>query len=278
MFYSRIKAFLIFLLLVISLSLSVSRIYAIETYYLVVEEGDWVEYEIVEIKGNTPIQQLSGFSKGDKVKLKIISLFRDPVYDSRVQRAHFNIYMHGETVPQATENSLFFNYYLPYSMISVFSPVSKDYWEKVDNSLMEYHSTRDYNLTYRIETGSGKINLQYNVTYITYHPDYANYPVEKINSNRINWVFNEDTGVLLNYEGYSTQDRNELWELEYRLIDTNIEHAMASGPLDYWSIATLILVGMFVILIFAVLLLMRKISALRSEIKDIRQRINEESE
>lgn len=59
--------------------------------------------------------------------------------------------------------------------------------------------------------------------------------------------------------------------MKYGIIDTNIENVMASGPVNDWLIAIMILAGLVVILIIALVLLMRKISALRNEIKDIKQ-------
>jgi len=244
----NLKKKVVYILIIFSIlaSLGIQVVYAIPTFMLSVDEGDWAEYEVETAQNYTMYNEINEtyikIRNGDKIKYvikgKVYSAFRGPTGGELciLQYPICDIYVNNNKIIENEILTLKKESLPPFLPIKTKRDSYYYFWVDIDRYYQYW------------ENLSRILDFPYpNYTFIV-EKDIVTVKIEdKYDKINVTAIYDKDTGVLRDFHLRKVKDEDYI-EFHMIINDTNIEKALLPTPPWYveywylWVLATLIVV------------------------------------
>ena len=228
--YVKKVLFALFAVLIVSSMATVCMGYPM--YGLGVKEGDWVEYDVLEVENYKFFAEIHS---GDKLRFEVVGIeVQERMYPNgtvvfEVDAPVCDVFLNGEHIGSNVTLSEM-----------IFCPKGEEHWRSLDKiedvwkiEAPKYGTKYESNMTFGWDT----VNFSYRM--------------EGAVSGGTKQIVHNDTGIALELERYSYAGEKRS---NYRLLisDTNVPGVLTPWYITYWYLT--VLVAVVVVLAFAVLL------------------------
>jgi len=232
-------------------SLQIQPALAEPVYHLNVKKGDWVEYWVADVVDITFYGE--PLTKGDSIKF-VVSSIQETLQEAKYpngevafkeERAMYDVYLNKKIIKQ---DVIYFRY------VGVL-PGGHEYWVSVRNLLQEQEPNYLYVVDLVIDEDIPLLSL--------FSPPTVTYTLQsskEVGSEydyRLILTFSKNTGVLLEYEEFYTDQAQTHKELKFKIIGTNIPGVFVAWYIQHWYVFALV----FSSVVVASLVYVRKVRA-----------------
>ncbi len=199
-------------------------------YELGVEEGDWVEYNVVEAENWKFFTEIHS---GDRLRFEVVGIkVQEIMYPNitvafEVEVTVCDVFLNGEYQGNVTLNEM------------LFLPKGEEYWrdlEKIEEN-------------WSIEAPKYGMKCETNITIGKDTVIFSDRMEGAVNAG-VKQTVHKDTGVALEFERYLDAGEDS-WEYRLLISDTNVSGVLVPWYVTYWYFIVLPVVG--IIITFAVL-------------------------